>query len=74
MKPGWGLQFVECWDARKIYLLLFAFFGLVSLLIAVLWCIFKRSVQDAFAISAYFLALGAVGVGSLQTLLIISSE
>jgi hypothetical protein len=26
MKPGWGLQIVECWDAQKIWLLIFMFF------------------------------------------------
>ncbi len=70
MKPGWGLQIVECWDAQKIWLLIFMFFGLGSLAIGVLWAAFEHSIQDAFAIAGYMVAFATVSVGSVQAILV----
>ena len=48
----------------------FFFFGFGSALIGILWCVFKHSIQDAFAIAAYVVAFGTVSVGSVQALLV----
>ena len=69
IKPGWGLQFVEGWDAKKLWLIVFLLFGCGSLLIGVLWDVFDHSVQDAFAIAAYMIAFATATVGSVQALL-----
>jgi hypothetical protein len=69
VNPGWGLQFVEGWDMRKIWTIVFVVFGMGSLLVAVLWAVFERSVQDAFAIAAYMATLATVSVGFVQALL-----
>lgn len=70
LTPGWGIQFLTSWDFAKIWFLLFIFFGLGSGLIGILWCVFKHSIQDAFAIAAYMVAFGTVSVGTVQALLV----
>jgi hypothetical protein len=66
---GWGLEFVEDWDWKLIWWIAFAVLGLGSLLVGVLWAVFKHSVQDAFAIAAYMVAFVGVSVGALQSAL-----
>ncbi|PQE12412.1 transcription factor c2h2 protein [Rutstroemia sp. NJR-2017a BVV2] len=66
---GWGLEFVEDWDWKFIWWIAFAVLGLGSLLMGVLWVVFKHSVQDAFAIAAYMVAFVGVSVGALQSAL-----
>jgi hypothetical protein len=68
--PGWGLQFVEGWDIKKIWIIVFVFFGIGSLLIGVLWVRFQHSIQDAFAIAGYIVAFATVSVGTIQALLV----
>ena len=70
INPGWGLQFVEEWDVRKIWIICFVFFGLGSLLIGILWAIYGHSIQDAFAIASYMLGFATVTVGTIQALLV----
>jgi len=70
INPGWGLQFVEGWNVRKIVLLVVVCFGFGSLLVGVLWAVFKHSVQDAFSIAAYMLAFVGVTIGGVQALLV----
>lgn len=70
VNPGWGLQFVEGWDAKAIWIITFLFFGMGSLLVGVLWAWFRHSVQDGFAIAAYMVAFGAVTVGTVQAVLV----
>jgi hypothetical protein len=67
---GWGLQFVEGWDAKKLWIIVFIFFGLGSLLIGILWACFNHSIQDAFSIAAYMVAFATVSVGTVQALLV----
>lgn len=67
VNPGWGLQFVEGWDARKIWLIIFV---LGSLLIGVLWVSYGQSIQNAFTISSYMIGLATVTVGTMQALLV----
>ncbi|KAN0116748.1 hypothetical protein V8E51_002725, partial [Hyaloscypha variabilis] len=69
--PGWGIQFLTTYSIPKLFLLFSVFFGLGSAIFGVLWCVFKHSIQDAFAIAAYMVALGGVGIGSVQALLVI---
>lgn len=70
INPGWGLQFVEGWDLRKIWILVFILFGMGSLVLGVLWAVYKHSIQDAFAIAAYMLTFATLTVGVMQALLI----
>lgn len=67
---GWGLQFVEGWNGKKIWLIAFVLFGIGSLLIGVLWSIFGHSIQNAFAISGYMIAFATVSMGAVQSLLV----
>jgi hypothetical protein len=59
---GWGLHLVEGWDQRK------TFFGFGSFLWRFLWAVFKRSIQDAFAVSAFAVALAVFTVGFTQSM------
>jgi hypothetical protein len=70
VRPGWGLQFVEGWNMKKIWIIAFVLFGLGSLLVGVLWACFEHNVQDAFSISAYIVAFGTVSIGTVQALLV----
>jgi hypothetical protein len=63
---GWGLQFIEGWDMKKIFGLVFLLFGIGSLAIGVLWSVYNHSIQDAFTMASYMIAMTAVGMGSLQ--------
>jgi len=69
-QPGWGLEFIEGWDEKKIWIICFIIFGVGSLMIGVLWAVFEHSIQDAFAIAAYMVAFATVSVGSMQALLV----
>jgi hypothetical protein len=69
INPGWGLQFVEGWDMKKIWAAIFAMFGIGSLFIGVLWTVYKHSIQDAFTMASYAVAMAAVSVGTLQAFL-----
>jgi hypothetical protein len=69
-RPGWGLQLIEGWDSRKIWIILFVFFGLGSLAMGVLWAVFEHSIQDAFSMAAYMVAFATVSVGTVQAILV----
>lgn len=69
VNPGWRLQFVEGWDTRKIWIIIFVVFGLGSLVVAILLTVFERSMQDAFAVSAYMVTMATVSIGFVQALL-----
>jgi hypothetical protein len=66
VNPGWGLQFVDGWNIKKIWILSFVFFGLGSLVIGILWAVYGRSIQDAFAIASYIVGFATVSVGTMQ--------
>jgi hypothetical protein len=70
VRPGWGLQFIEGWDSKKIWIILFVFFGLGSLAMGVLWAVFEHSIQDAFSMAAYMVAFATVSVGTVQAILV----
>ncbi|KAH7399773.1 hypothetical protein BKA64DRAFT_670366 [Cadophora sp. MPI-SDFR-AT-0126] len=70
IKLGWGLQFVEGWDGKKLWLTGFVFFGLSSLTIGILWAVLKHSIQDAFAVAGYMVALGTMSIGTIQAFLV----
>ncbi|KAE9376310.1 hypothetical protein N431DRAFT_462155 [Stipitochalara longipes BDJ] len=70
LTPGWGIQFLSTYSAPKLFILFSIFFGLGSLVFGILWCAFKHSIQDAFAIAAYVVALGTVSLGSVHALLV----
>ena len=68
--PSWGLQYLESWDGVKLWCIAFVLFGGGSLLWGVLWSIYGKSVQDAFAVSAYVVAMVGVFGGTSQALLV----
>jgi hypothetical protein len=68
--PGWGLQFVEGWNMKKIWIITFIIFGLGSLLMGVLWCVYHGSIQDAFTIASYMVAFATISIGTLQAFLV----
>ncbi|TAQ87030.1 hypothetical protein B7494_g4654 [Chlorociboria aeruginascens] len=57
---GWGLQFVEGWNMKIIWVLAWVFFGTGSLMVGVLWAIYGHNVQNAFAIAAYIVAFATI--------------
>ncbi|KAJ8058189.1 hypothetical protein OCU04_012388 [Sclerotinia nivalis] len=67
---GWGLEFVEGWDMKSIWIISFVIFGIGSLLLGILWAVYKHSIQDAFAIAGYMVSFTAVSVGAIQSLLV----
>lgn len=60
---------MEGWDTRKIWIIIFVVFGLGSLVVAILLTVFERSMQDAFAVSAYMVTMATVSIGFVQALL-----
>ncbi|KAF4620152.1 hypothetical protein G7Y89_g14668 [Cudoniella acicularis] len=68
--PGWGLQFVEGLDMTRIWVIGFVSLVLGSLLMGILWTYFEQSIQDAFTVASYMIALEAATVGTLQALLV----
>ena len=67
---GWGLEFVEGWDMKSIWIVAFIVFGIGSLLLGILWAVYKHSIQDAFAIAGYMVSFTAISVGAIQSLLV----
>lgn len=65
---GWGLQLVEGLDSRRMWIVCFVVFILGSFLFGVLWKIFEKSIQDAFAVSGYLVAAAVVTIGFFQAL------
>lgn len=66
-RPGWGLHFVEGWNAKKL-LSTYLTFLFAGTLLAVLCRALGYSIQDAFAIASFFLTIFAGGVATLQVL------
>lgn len=71
IKPGWGLQFIEGWDVRKLWLIGFVFFGVGSLTLGIVWAVMKHSIQDAFALAAYVVAFGMITLGTVQAFMVV---
>ncbi len=63
---GWGIHLVECWAWTKIWLLSLTLFLLSSLVFAISWSVLKHDLQGAFGVAAYFVALVALGIGTVQ--------
>ncbi|KAK0100192.1 hypothetical protein ONS95_008530 [Cadophora gregata] len=70
LNPGWGLEFIEGWDMKKIWIIVFVLFCLGSLLVAAMLTIFGKSLQDAFAVAAYMVTMATVTIGFVQALLV----
>ena len=70
IKPGWGIQFEEDWDAKKLWIFVFVLFGLGSTTIGILWAVLEHSIQDAFAIAAYMLAFATITMGTIRAMLV----
>ena len=60
---GWGIHFQEDWHWRTINFLVFVLVASFSLVFAIVWSIAKGSIQDAFAISSFWLTLGSLFLG-----------
>ncbi|KAF7884178.1 uncharacterized protein EAF02_004514 [Botrytis sinoallii] len=66
---GWGLEFVEGWDMKSIWIVAFiSWIG--SLLLGILWAVYTHSIQDAFTIAGYMVSFTAISVGAIQSLLV----
>ncbi|RDW58742.1 hypothetical protein BP6252_13218 [Coleophoma cylindrospora] len=65
---GWGLHLVEGLNMRKIWIVAFVVFGLGSLLWGILWAVLKKSIQDAFTISGFVVALTTLTIGFAQAM------
>lgn len=70
VKVGWGIQFVEDWDWKKIWMIVFVIFGLGSAIVGVVWAVLGQNVQNAFAVAGYVVALSGVSMAFLQALLV----
>ena len=66
-RPGWGLHFVEGWNAKKILSTYLAFL-FTGTLLAVVCRALGYSIQNAFTIARFFLTIFAGGVAALQVL------
>jgi len=58
--PGWGLQFIEGWHWKKIFIGSFFVFLASTITVAIICRHLGRSVQDAMAISSFMLACFAL--------------
>jgi hypothetical protein len=65
---GWGLSLEEGWDARKTWAVGFVIFVLGSALWGILWTVFEKSIQDAFAVAAYVINFTVITVGFTQAM------
>jgi hypothetical protein len=63
---GWGLHLEEGWDHKKTWIVGFVIFALGSIVWGVLWTVFEHSIQDAFAVSGYMIALAGLTIGFIQ--------
>jgi len=70
IKPGWGLQFVEGWNMKTIWILGFVVFVWGSLAVGVLWAIFGHNLQNAFSVASYMVALATITIGFTQAVLV----
>jgi hypothetical protein len=66
---GWGIHFVEDWDLKKLWMTSFLICGLGSFAFGVLWAYYENSIQDAFAISSYMIAMATLSIGTVQAML-----
>jgi hypothetical protein len=65
---GWGLSLEEGWDCKKMWKVAFGVFVLGSAVFGVLWTVFERSLQDAFAVAGYLVSFAVVTVGFTQAM------
>lgn len=66
ISPGWGLEFAEGWNTKKIWFLTYASF-LAGCMLALFLCRWKKySVQDSVAISTLVITIYAGGVAVFQ--------
>jgi hypothetical protein len=63
---GWGINLVEGFLAKRVWLTVMLAFGVGSGVFAVLWTIKKDDVQGAFGVAGWILTLAALVVGGLQ--------
>jgi hypothetical protein len=63
---GWGINLVEGFLARKVWMTIMLAFGVGSVVFAALWTIQKGDVQGAFGVAGWILTLAALIVGGLQ--------
>jgi hypothetical protein len=66
---GWGLSLEEGWDCKKTSAVGFVIFVMGSALWGILWTVFEKSIQDAFAVAAYMVSFAVVTVGFMQAML-----
>ena len=65
---GWGLQLEEGWNQKKVWCCAFLVFGIGSGVGLVLCKVFEHSIQDAFAVAAYMVAVVTLSIGFTQAM------
>jgi hypothetical protein len=60
---GWGIHFQESWHWRTINFVVGILVASFSLIFGIVWSISKGDIQDAFAISSFWLTLGSLLLG-----------
>lgn len=65
---GWGLSLEEGWDQFKAWCVALVTFALGSALWGILWTVFEKNIQDAFAVSGYMISFAVVTVGLSQAM------
>jgi hypothetical protein len=65
---GWGLSLEEGWDCKKTWAVGFVIFVAGSAVWGILWTVFEKSIQDAFAVAGYMVSFAIVTVGFMQAM------
>jgi hypothetical protein len=69
---GWGMHLEHGLNLERLFL--WILLGAVpSVLFGVLWAVFKKSIQDGFAVAAYIIAVETLGATVLQLLLAVKA-
>lgn len=63
---GYGLRFVETLNLSIIVTFLFVMAVVVGTVFGVCWTVFKKDMQDAWTIAAYFVSVTALAVVTWQ--------
>lgn len=62
---GWGIQYLEDVDQERVCFVVFLC-AVVSLMLAVLWTVYRKDVQGGFTVGGTIFVLMTTGVGSLE--------
>lgn len=69
VSPGWGLQFVEGWDWKKILIGSFLAFLISATIVGIVCWRLGHNIQDTFAVAGSLLTCFGLGIAALQAYL-----